>query len=381
VAPFPVLMASGPTSAEQECWDAYLSAERAFLTARTALLSKCIDLRGVLRRALRTARERDAALRVVLLLELEDTIGVFPELVQQAGGGTPMARVAAELIARLPRDWVTSRIDAEVREILQFGERREYEVYANLLRELGADVAIRALVRLALSSPRREVRSFGQRTARSMGLEVGPESDQRIASGTAEPLRRVRIDEPIARDLALWQELVSAEEHLYWTRTQLHHNVPDHRGLVRDALVSGSAYVQRAAVRLLLLGNMDIQEFAVELLSIALNETPGTILASSIEAIPVWRGADLSVMERNAADALLRIPGRRLLDALAQSTVRDIDSLASVQILNLAALMSRVSPNASLRIAETALASGAEYARTVGESALEIKSDSSLEES
>jgi hypothetical protein len=117
-------------------WSGLLDAERQYVAARRAVVGLGDRLTDVLRSALGQPAQRGTALRLLLVVDVERRLEVFPELVRLAAVGHSDVGLVREVIGSLPHYWVEANIGREVRPLLDDGGYEEYRRLAELLQGL-----------------------------------------------------------------------------------------------------------------------------------------------------------------------------------------------------------------------------------------------------
>ena len=144
---------------KRSLWEELVESERKFFTARARFFQEP-RRDEILKAALDNPVERGTALRVLLQLEPSVAQMMAAELVGQASVGHSDIRLVRDVLARIDRPWLLSRIEGFAEALLKEGDYEDYRRLAELYVHLGAHDALRRLVercRLHSSEDVREV--------------------------------------------------------------------------------------------------------------------------------------------------------------------------------------------------------------------------------
>jgi hypothetical protein len=138
-----------PSVKGRALWRNLVEAERDFFTARHGFVTEADDRVGIIQQALHKPSERGAALRVLLSRPIPESQALFDDLVQLASVGHADLRLCQELIVRMPRSWVLSKIEASAERLLSEGTDEEYRRLLELYFQLDNDLTMRLASRAA----------------------------------------------------------------------------------------------------------------------------------------------------------------------------------------------------------------------------------------
>lgn len=136
-------------------WQTMFNAEQAFIDARVAFVKAARsgdDVVPILEKALHSASQRGAVLRLLPMLHESIRRQTFPTLVELAAVGHSDIQVVRDVIESIATDWVQGHIGNEVEKILDCAPTyEEYRRLAELLDRLHSPY-LRSLVQRAAQS-------------------------------------------------------------------------------------------------------------------------------------------------------------------------------------------------------------------------------------
>jgi hypothetical protein len=119
-------------------WAELVEAERNYVAARRAVVTLGDGLTDVVHTALDNPAQRGTALRLLLVVDVDRRLPLFPELVRLASVGHSDVGLVREVIRSLPSYWVEANLGAELWPLLDEGGDEEYRRLAELLDDLGS---------------------------------------------------------------------------------------------------------------------------------------------------------------------------------------------------------------------------------------------------
>lgn len=140
-------------------WQRVFETETDFYQASMDFMANATNRVAVVRHAFST-RQRGTALRLLLILPMEERLLLFDELVEMASHGHSDIELVREAILSLPREWVIANIESRAEPWLQAGED-EYRRYLELYYDLDKELTLR-LAQQALRQPDPETREAGE---------------------------------------------------------------------------------------------------------------------------------------------------------------------------------------------------------------------------
>ena len=145
-------------------WHRFYKAESDFFEARWELLSRCTDIKSVIKQALDNCSDRDSALRLLLDLDFQEKVPFFDDLVELASVDHSDVELVWNVILSFPKDFLLANIEKSAETVLSNATQDAYVEYRCLLA-LYYKIDDRLTYRLAqraLQSEDEDVRQAGE---------------------------------------------------------------------------------------------------------------------------------------------------------------------------------------------------------------------------
>lgn len=153
-----------PTESDITLWHRYCKGEDDFLAARSELLSRCTDIKLVIKQALDKVLRRGSALRLLLDLDFQEKVALFDDLVDQASVDHSDVELVWKVILSLPKDFLLANIEKSAETVLSNATQDAYVEYRCLLAlyyKIDDQLTYR-LAQRALQSEDEDIREAGE---------------------------------------------------------------------------------------------------------------------------------------------------------------------------------------------------------------------------
>jgi hypothetical protein len=144
-------------------WERYKESYKAYRAATRDLFSQTnSDQRIKIVRLAFGNQERDAALKLTELMNVEERKSLLDILVGLTYSSSGLREFATKLILEIPHEWLVANIERYTEAILNQDENREdYEGFLSLLREVDEQLAMH-LAKRAIQSSDPDIKELGQ---------------------------------------------------------------------------------------------------------------------------------------------------------------------------------------------------------------------------
>ena len=146
---------------EEDLWDRYLAAYRAYDSARSSLFQLDSAARVELLKSGIKKNGIEPAMEVLTGMNTEEVKSFLEELLTYVGYPKRYVMEARALIKRLPREWLIDNIEENAECALTYGDYTEYGRIGYLYLSLDRDLAYR-LAQRALAHPDPDVQEVGR---------------------------------------------------------------------------------------------------------------------------------------------------------------------------------------------------------------------------